>query len=381
MYSCFLVGCNDNSENIEPTISVFEQTFDEGNGTTSVDIIVSLSQPSSLDISVEAFTSDGTAKKGLDYESYSGIIFIDAGELEARISIDVYGNSKYSPDKEFYFNLKDANRAKIGLSTARIIIKNDDENVLFIPESGYETPNVYDGMNLVWSDEFDGESLNLENWTYETGNGTQGWGNFELEYYTNQNDRLVDGNLVIEAREESRNGFNYTSSRIITQNNIEVRYGRIDIRAVMPYGKGLWPALWMLGANFKSVGWPACGEIDIMEMVGGGVGDSEAHGTVHWNSFGTNAKYGGSTILESGILNDEFHVYSIEWDASKITWYLDDKQYHVIDTTPQELSAFRESFFFIFNVAVGGNWPGSPDASTVFPQWMIVDYVRVFQKN
>lgn len=248
-----------------------------------------------------------------------------------------------------------------------------------IPTGGATSPTSYDGMNLVWEDEFEGNALNPANWTHETGRGQNGWGNNELQFYSSQNTSVQNGYLVITAKKENFSGAEYTSSRIITKDKREFRYGRIDIRAVLPKGQGMWPALWMLGANFSEVGWPACGEIDIMEMVGGNGRENTVHGTVHWLAAGQRAEFGGSYRLSSGTLADQFHVYSIIWDAGRIRWLIDNKEYHVIDTTPAELDEFRRQFFFIFNVAVGGNWPGSPDASTTFPQHMIVDYVRVFQ--
>lgn len=250
-----------------------------------------------------------------------------------------------------------------------------------IPTTGSTSPNSYSGMSLVWEDDFSGSSLNTSNWSYETGRGQNGWGNNELQFYRRENTALQDGNLIITAKKESFEGSNYTSSRLITLNKQQFRYGRIDIRAVMPRGQGLWPALWMLGTNITTVGWPLCGEIDIMEMIGGQGRENTVHGTVHWDNNGSRAQYGGEKKLIAGTLADEFHVYSIIWDPTSIRWLLDDKQYHVIDTTPAELDEFRRQFFFIFNIAVGGNWPGSPDATTTFPQHLIVDYVRVFQKN
>lgn len=184
---------------------------------------------------------------------------------------------------------------------------------------------------------------------------------------------------MIEAKGEAFSGKQYTSSRLTTQNKINTKYGRIDIRAVLPKGKGIWPAFWMLGKNINTVGWPKCGEIDIMEMIGGYDADNKIYGTVHWDNNNSHAEYGGNTKLSSGIFNDEFHVFSLIWDEKKIVWLLDDKQYHIIDITPAGLSELREDFFLIFNVAVGGNWPGNPDSSISFPQKMIVDYVRVFK--
>jgi len=246
------------------------------------------------------------------------------------------------------------------------------------PEDGYTTPLSYPNMDIVWNDEFGGNTLNTSDWTYEIGTGNSGWGNNELQYYREENTSVGNGYLIIEARKESFQGSSYTSSRLVTKNKQSFKYGRIDIRAVLPKGQGIWPALWMLGANIDQVGWPKSGEIDIMEMVGG-AGDNTTHGTIHWDNNGEHAQYGGSTTLTSGIFNDKFHVFSIIWNATSITWYVDDVQFVSADITPSDLSEFHQNFFFIFNVAVGGNWPGSPDATTIFPQRMVVDYVRVFQ--
>ncbi len=254
-----------------------------------------------------------------------------------------------------------------------------DPDELIIPETGYSTPLSYDGYSLIWNDEFNGTELDTDVWKYETGTGSNGWGNNELQYYRKENTSVQDGYLIIEAKKESFGGRNYTSSRLITEGNKSFKYGRIDIRAALPKGQGIWPALWMLGSNFGTAGWPACGEIDIMEMIGGEGNDNTVHGTVHWDHAGSYASYGNSQTLASGIFADKFHVFTLVWTASTIEWFVDDVRFNVIDITPAELSEFQEKFFFIFNVAVGGNWPGSPDASTSFPQRMIVDYVRVFQ--
>lgn len=244
--------------------------------------------------------------------------------------------------------------------------------------NGYATPSSYPGLSLVWQDEFDGTALKSTNWTHELGGS--GFGNNELQYYQEQNTLVENGMLIIKAKKENVGGKSYTSSRIITQGKKTFKFGRIDIRAKLPKGQGMWPALWMLGSNITTVGWPKCGEIDIMEMIGGTGNDNKVHGTVHWDNGGVHAQYGGSKALTDGkIFADEFHVFSITWDASFITWYIDDVKFHVIDITPDGLSELRQDAFFIFNVAVGGNWPGSPDASTRFPQFMAVDYVRVFK--
>jgi hypothetical protein len=247
------------------------------------------------------------------------------------------------------------------------------------PNQGYSTPMSYPNYTLVWSDEFNGTSLSGD-WVNEIGTGNNGWGNNEEQYYLQENTTVENGLLTITAKQQSIGGKSYTSSRIITQGRQSFRYGRIDIRAKLPYGQGIWPALWMLGNDISSVGWPNCGEIDIMEMVGGtGSPNRTVHGTIHWDNGGTYANYGGSNSISSGKFADEFHVFSIIWNQSSIRYLRDDVEYHVVDITPANLSEFHQNFFFIFNVAVGGNWPGSPNASTVFPQTMQIDYVRVFQ--
>jgi hypothetical protein len=271
------------------------------------------------------------------------------------------------------------------ITSFSIITFTNAELGIEFPKNGFESPLEYAGYEMVWNDEFEGNTLS-DDWVFEIGDGCPalcGWGNNELQYYRTENTEVREGFLVIKATQENFGGKNYTSSRIKTQEKQSFKYGRIDIRAALPKGQGIWPALWMLGDNITELGWPACGEIDIMEMVGGSQDgrDNTVHGTVHWDSNGNWANFGGSTRLEQGIFNDKFHVFSIIWDDSKIVWLLDNVPYHEIDTTPQGLNEFRESFFFLFNIAVGGNWPGSPDGSTVFPQQMAVDYVRVFQKN
>jgi beta-glucanase (GH16 family) len=248
--------------------------------------------------------------------------------------------------------------------------------------------NAQSCYELVWSDEFNYTGLpDSTKWTHEVGGG--GWGNNELQYYTNkrlENSRVEDGKLIIEARKEAYQGNQYTSARLITYpNGHSWKYGKFEARMKLPYGQGIWPAFWMLGRNFfEGTSWPGCGEIDIMEMVGGdgttGQGDDDiVHGTVHWSDNGNHADYGGSKQLAEGIFNDDFHVFSITWDSKEIRWFLDGQQYHIIDITPSDLNEFQKEFFIILNLAVGGNWPGNPNSSTVFPQQLVVDYVRVYQ--
>ncbi len=269
-------------------------------------------------------------------------------------------------------------------------IKASEEIDILSPEGndtvpltkGYSTPLDYDGYNLLWNDEFDGTAVNASNWTFEIGTGNSGWGNNELQYYTDQNATVDNQTLIIEARKEPVGSSAYTSARLITKNKVSFTYGRVDIRALLPHGKGMWPALWMLGQNISSVGWPKCGEIDIMEMIGNEDNSLEkvVHGTIHYDDGG-HASSGGSHTLVTGALATSYHVFSLIWDETSIKWYVDDIMFHQESITASSRSEFQKDFFFIFNVAVGGNWPGSPNETTVFPQMMKVDYIRVFQKE
>lgn len=231
---------------------------------------------------------------------------------------------------------------------------------------------------LVWSDEFDGTTLNRSNWTPEIGTGSGGWGNNELQYYTDrsQNLQVTGGNLVITARKESYGGMNYTSARIKTQNLKSFTYGKIEARIKLPSGQGLWPAFWMLGSNISTVGWPYSGETDIMERVNN---NPYVNGTVHWDAGG-HAEYG----RVSGNLDfSQYHVYSVEWDSKYIRWFVDGQQFNefYIENGTGNTEEFQRPFFLLLNLAVGGNWPGAPNDSTPFPAQMLVDYVRVYQDN
>jgi beta-glucanase (GH16 family) len=246
---------------------------------------------------------------------------------------------------------------------------------------GYSTPINYQGMNLVWNDEFNGGALNTQDWSFDLGNGCPdlcGWGNNELEYYRKENCWVGNGVLTIEARKEDYQGFNYTSSKILTRGSQNFQFGRIDIRALLPQGQGIWPALWMLGSNISSVGWPKCGEIDIMEMAGGGGRENKVTANVFWDDNGKRDDVKSYT-LPSGTFADEYHVFSLIWDQNEINWLVNDIKYHTVDITPETKNELRNPFFIILNVAVGGNYPGNPDATSIYPTQMKVDYVRVFQ--
>ncbi len=233
---------------------------------------------------------------------------------------------------------------------------------------------------ITWQDEFnatDGTPINTGRWTAEIGNNN-GWGNGESQFYTDRTSNVVQrgGNLVITARQEAYQGFQYTSARVITSNKFSQRYGKMEARIKIPRGQGIWPAFWMLGQDFGSVGWPASGEIDIMENVG--KEPNVVYGTVHGPGYSGGAGITGSRNIGRP-LADDFHTYGIEWSPGLIRWLLDGQEYHRI--TPATLGGrqwvFDKPFFLLLNVAVGGAWPGYPDGSTQFPQEMLVDWVRV----
>ncbi len=245
-----------------------------------------------------------------------------------------------------------------------------------------DDPNYFDNLTLTWSDEFDGESINTNNWTFET--GASGWGNNELQNYTNgDNAELVDGKLIITARkvDENMEVGSYTSSRIISEGKKEFQYGRLEIRAKLPSGTGIWPAIWMLGSNFRSVGWPACGEMDIMEYVG--YEPDVVHSTVH-----TPSGYGGNGDGSSKSLvtcEEEFHIYGLFWTEKELVFYTDNIENvtHIYNPTIKttENWPFDQPHFFILNVAVGGNWGGAQGIdNSIFPQKLEIDYVRVYQE-
>jgi len=237
-------------------------------------------------------------------------------------------------------------------------------------------------LRLVWSDEFDGAantSPNGNNWGFDTGAG--GWGNNELENYTSRtsNARLNgQGQLEIVARAESFNGSSFTSARLNTAGRFTQRYGRFEARIKLPAGNGLWPAFWSLGDNIGSAGWPTCGELDIMEVVRD---FTVNHGSAHGPGYSGGNPLTGTFQLPSGSFADDFHIFAIEWQPNEVRWIVDNTVYErrtPADLPPGTTWVYDHPFFLLLNLAVGGNFPGPPDASTRFPATMTVDYVRVY---
>ncbi len=244
-----------------------------------------------------------------------------------------------------------------------------------------------EALTLVWSDEFSDPQLNPETWFFESGDGSQygipGWGNNELQWYLPDNAELIDGMLVITAREQSQNGKNYTSARINTRDRFAFRYGRIEARIRLPGGQGLWPAFWLLPQDSVYGTWAASGEIDVMEAVNlGAAGGNTVYGTIHYGGEWPDNVFTGETYVVSTDATTEFHTYAIEWDEAEMRWYVDDVLYATQSSWSSSAAPypapFDQPFYILLNVAVGGNFPGSPNGATVFPVTMDVDWIRVY---
>jgi beta-glucanase (GH16 family) len=259
------------------------------------------------------------------------------------------------------------------------------------PLTPASSPTPPSSWTLVWSDEFEGlagATVDATRWRFDVGGG--GWGNQELQSYTDRarNAHLSgDGALVIDVLREGHTGPDgipreFTSARLKTQGTFAETYGRFEARLKVPHGQGIWPAFWMLGTDITSAGWPACGEIDVMEHIGRE--PALVHGTIHGPGYSGGSGIGSAFTLPAGRFADDFHVFAVEWDRDVLRWYVDGQLY--LTRTPAHLPTgtrwvFDHPFFLILNVAVGGTWPGPPDATTVFPQRMLVDYVRVYRKG
>jgi beta-glucanase (GH16 family) len=262
--------------------------------------------------------------------------------------------------------------------------------ILFVAGQASGPQPAPPAWKLVWTEEFNGtngSAVDASKWVTETGGG--GWGNNELEYYTNRlaNASQQDGNLVIKVLAEKYTGAdgvtrNYTSARLKTRGKFSQTYGRFEARIKIPLGQGIWPAFWMLSDDIDKRGWPDGGEIDIMENIG--KEPALVHGTIHGPGYSGKGGIGAPFALpDNGRFADDFHIYAVEWEPNVIRFYVDE---HVYATrTPSDLPqgakwVYDRPFFVLLNVAVGGYWPGNPDASSVFPQTMLVDYVRVYER-
>lgn len=245
-----------------------------------------------------------------------------------------------------------------------------------------------EGYSLIWQDEFDQDAINLADWNYETGDGTdyglpKGWGNSELQIYTTDpsNAYLSDDNgnsvLVITAKEDGQGG--YTSAKLTTQNKVSARFGKVTTRIKLPETQGIWPAFWMLGTNFDVMDWPGCGEIDILELVGN-LPEKTLH-TVHFTNGENSWEYNSKDYtLSTGKFSDDYHIFTLDWTPEEMIFFVDGQEAQRV-AIEADMKEFLRSFYFILNIAVGGTLPGNPDGSTLLPQSMFVDYIRYYEKN
>ena len=254
-------------------------------------------------------------------------------------------------------------------------------SLTFLSCSNSDKQTVTTKNQLVMKDEFDVNGApDTSKWSFDIGTGNNGWGNNELQYYTSssQNIKIENGLLKITAIKQPFMGSAYTSAKITSKGKFEQKYGRVEARIKVPYGRGYWPAFWMLGANSSEVTWPQCGEIDIMEYLGHM--PTVMYGTVHGPGYSGSNAISKMFTLPNSRFDTDFHVFGIEWGENYINFYVDDVLYNQI--TPQNVTGnwvFNQPFYLIINLAVGGNFPGNPNAQTVFPQSMLVDYVRIYE--
>ncbi len=387
------ISCSDSEPGMEmnepdpmlviPTLSILDRSLLEKDDQFDMIFEVKLSEATTEAITVDYALQGLTAEPGVDFGDQGGSFTIAAGDTKFELAVPILPDDIREVEEEFEVVLSNVKNATVTKDKAIGIILDDDDETANTVEDGYMTSETHYGYSLTWGDEFDGTSLNLEDYNFDLGDGCPnicGWGNNELEVYTDkpENIKVADGKLSITA---TKSGTSYESAKIHTKDKQSFVFGRIDIRAKLPEGQGIWPALWMLGQNIDEVGWPACGEIDIMEMVGHT--PKVTHGTAHWGAAGGPSTFKGASFSLDEKFSDKFHVFSLVWEMNELVWYVDETKFFTANlaTIGNEQWRFNQQFYLIFNVAVGGNWPGSPDATTVFPQTMDIDYVRVFQRT
>ena len=384
-----ILACGDTQEMSEPVpdppvISVSDTRGFEMDGGSIVQFEVRASFATERDIQFDYEVKGITAEPGVDFTLVNGSLSIPPGESRVFVDVVILDDDVNEVDESFNLTISNGQGATIGSNTGIAIISDDDDAVSNA-EDGYITSEQHFGYNLMWSDEFVGDQLDLNTYGFELGDGCPnlcGWGNNELQLYTDSDENVFidNGKLIIKADEGGEGKYN--SARVTTKGKRDFGFSRMDIRAKLPKGQGIWPAIWMLGSNIDDVGWPASGEIDIMELVGHE--PEKVHGTAHWGpqgrSFSTFST--GTYSLAEGF-DQAFHVFTLIWENDRLDWYVDETKFHSITPADMQGEAYRFNapFYLLFNVAVGGNWPGNPDETTQFPQQMEVDYVRVFERN
>ncbi len=373
--SAFFFACSDDSSNAFAPVSTAESSSMKAPTSSSIFSTISSSSARSEG---DSSSSSSSRHSGLDLESSSSI---DGGSTPAMTS------SSFTSSSSAVILSSDSHDDSANSSTESSDSKNSSSSSSRHsgpdPESS-STKVTEPAQKYLWNDEFDGETIDTSKWGFEIGTGASGWGNNEWEYYTDrkENAYIKDGVLHIRAQKEDYEGQKYTSARMLTKGKFAFKYGTVEARIALPVGKGIWPAFWMLGENFDKVGWPACGEIDIIEAVNS---ENIVYGTNHWANGSEYATYGNNT----GNYRDQkhemditqFHTYKFTWDEKYIRMFVDDFMYHeiLIEGNQGDTEEFHKPFFFLLNVAVAGNWPGFEVDDTQFPNEMLVDYIRVSQ--
>jgi beta-glucanase (GH16 family) len=378
-------GKNKQGNDVTPKMSFNDIIMAEGNGgMNTLEVTLTLDQGSSKQISVVYSTIDGTAKAGQDFTAASNqTITFKPNETQKKILIPLVADDIKEADESFLVRVESPINVILLKGSASITLTNDDTKIGF-NNTGYDAVTSYPGYTLAWGDEFNGGSTDATAWTAEVGDGCPslcGWGNNELEYYTNPPNNLFfqDGKMIIELKAETFGGKNYTSARIKTQGKKTFKFGRIDIRAILPKGKGVWPAFWMLPQNNVYGGWPRSGEIDLMENMGNE--PAKVLSTVHYGPGPGSIYISRNYTLPSSTFSDQFHVFSFEWKLDQLKFYVDDNLFSTVNKPDLggNTYPFNELFYFVINLAIGGNFPGAPDATTLLPQWLIIDYIRIYQ--
>lgn len=361
---------------------------------SDTDIVEGSSDRIELEIEINGFhensiiipyrTQSVSADSTSDYGLVEGeLVFSSSDSIETQnIFIDIIDDEFFEPLEHFELIFEVDTSIIANKRTALISILDNDIEFTDNEFEGYVTLKNKEDWKLIWSDEFSGTEINLDAWNIEDrGN----WYNEELQYYTPDNATVDQGLLTIVAKPEERNGHHYTSTRMQTKHKVHFTHGWIDIRAKLPYSKGLWPALWMLGENIDEVSWPKCGEIDIMELRGHK--PNEISSTIHFKNKGGNHQFPSAKKkqLFSGDFSTEFHVFSMYWNKYRVDFYVDDIKYNTIFFSSlnfhEDENPFLKEFYVLMNVAVGGVFGGDPNSTTVWPQKMDVDYVRIYQEE
>ncbi|MEL6134344.1 MAG: family 16 glycosylhydrolase [Bacteroidota bacterium] len=368
-----IAGCEQEPVAADVTLDLGRGEAAEMDGSMRFSLV--LSEALSEDLTVSFAISEITAEEGTDYELPSiQQVVISAGSTTGEIVVPIIDDGEAEIEEAFLLEITNNANVRMMNNPTQATITSDD--LLSIMDEGFTSPISYGQFTLVWEENFEGPQLDPATWNYETGFGIEGNSNNELQDYRRQNAYVQDGYLILDVRQEP-NG-SYTSARINTDGKRTFQFGRIDIRAKLPEGKGIRPGLAMLGENFSSVGLPQSGALELGYLDGSEV--AIARSGAEWFQNGQIETIVDTFNQRTTTFTEEFHVYSIFWEPTQITWYVDGIKYNLLTTTPEEMDEFRQAFFFVLGASVGGDRLGEPDTSTRFPQRMIVDYIRVYQQ-